>query len=76
MCSSDLIKEGNFVDLIELDAASNNGINDIRELRESVEYAPVVNKKKVYIINKVHMAFGFLNDLHRACVPPKTVRRF
>ena len=47
------IKEGNFVDLIELDAASNNGINDIRELRESVEYAPVVGKKKVYIIDEI-----------------------
>lgn len=69
------IKEGNFVDLIELDAASNNGINDIRELRESVEYAPVVGKKKVYIIDEVHMlstsAFNAL--LKTLEEPPATV---
>lgn len=49
------IKDGQFMDMVEIDAASNNGINDIRELRESINYPPVVGKKKVYIIDEVHM---------------------
>ena len=69
------IKEGSFMDLIEIDAASNNGINDIRELRESVNYPPAIGKKKVYIIDEVHMltkeAFnGFLKTLEE---PPENV---
>ncbi len=49
------IKEGHFMDLVEIDAASNTGIDGIRELRESVNYPPAVGKKKVYIIDEVHM---------------------
>ena len=49
------IKEGNFIDVIEIDAASNNGVDNIRELRESVKYPPAVGRKKVYIIDEVHM---------------------
>jgi len=49
------IKNGNFVDLIEVDAASTNGVDDIRSLRESVNYPPAVGRKKVYIIDEVHM---------------------
>ena len=49
------IAAGNFMDLIEIDAASNNGVDEIRELRESVNYPPVAGKKKVYIIDEVHM---------------------
>ena len=69
------IKEGTFMDLIEIDAASNNGINDIRELRESVNFPPAVGRKKVYIIDEVHMlskeAFnGFLKTLEE---PPENV---
>ncbi|MDD4584016.1 MAG: DNA polymerase III subunit gamma/tau [Eubacteriales bacterium] len=49
------IKDGVFLDVIEIDAASNNGVENIRELRESVNYPPVAGKRKVYIIDEVHM---------------------
>ena len=49
------IKQGSFMDLIEIDAASNNGVDNIRELRESVKYPPVEGRCKVYIIDEVHM---------------------
>lgn len=49
------IKEGSFIDMIEIDAASNNGVDNVRELRESVNYPPAVGKKKVYIIDEAHM---------------------
>ena len=49
------ISEGTFMDVIEIDAASNNGVENIRELRESVKYPPAVGRKKVYIIDEVHM---------------------
>lgn len=49
------IQAGSFMDLIEVDAASNNGIDNIRELRESVNYPPTIGSKKVYIIDEVHM---------------------
>ncbi len=49
------IRQGNFLDVIEIDAASNNGVDAIRELRESVKYPPVLGKKKIYIIDEVHM---------------------
>lgn len=43
------------LDIIEIDAASNNGVEDIRDLRDKVQVAPVSAKKKVYIIDEVHM---------------------
>ena len=46
------------VDVIEIDAASNNGVNEIRDLREKVQYPPVSVKYKVYIIDEVHMLTG------------------
>lgn len=49
------IMEGKFIDLIEIDAASNRGIDEIRELRDKVNFAPSVGRKKVYIIDEVHM---------------------
>lgn len=49
------ITEGSAVDVIEIDGASNRGINEIRELREAVRYAPSSGKYKVYIIDEVHM---------------------
>ena len=49
------IKEGNFLDVIEIDAASNNGVDNVRELRESVKYPPSAGRRKVYIIDEVHM---------------------
>jgi len=49
------ISAGSFIDIIEIDAASNRGIDEIRELRESVKYAPVSGRYKVYIIDEAHM---------------------
>lgn len=46
------------IDVIEIDAASNNGVNEIRELREKVQYPPVSCKYKVYIVDEVHMLTG------------------
>ena len=66
---------GNHPDIFELDAASNNKVDDIRQLIENVIYAPVVGKYKVYIIDEVHMlstsAFNaFLKTLEE---PPENV---
>lgn len=49
------IKAGNFMDLIEIDAASNRGIDDIRDLRDKVKLAPSSGDRKIYIIDEVHM---------------------
>ncbi|QTA37399.1 DNA polymerase III subunit gamma/tau [Thermosipho ferrireducens] len=49
------IDNGNFIDVIEIDAASNRGIDEIRKIREAVGYHPVHGKYKVYIIDEVHM---------------------
>ncbi len=49
------ITAGNSVDVIEIDAASNRGIDEIRDLREKVRYMPVEGRYKVYIIDEVHM---------------------
>ena len=46
------------IDVIELDAASNNGVNEIRELREKVQFPPVSCRYKVYIVDEVHMLTG------------------
>jgi len=47
--------EGRFMDIIELDAASNRGIDEIRDIREKVNFAPVQGGRKVYIIDEAHM---------------------
>lgn len=52
-CSS--FQEGNFLDLVEIDAASNRGIDEIRLLKEKINYQPSQGKRKVYIIDEVHM---------------------
>ena len=49
------IDSGAVMDIIEMDAASNNGVDDIRDLRDEVAYLPSVCKYKVYIIDEVHM---------------------
>ena len=49
------IQEGRSMDVIEIDAASNRGIDEIRDLRERVKFAPVEERYKVYIIDEVHM---------------------
>jgi DNA polymerase-3 subunit gamma/tau len=49
------IAEGSCLDVIEIDGASNNGIEQVRELRDTVRYAPAQGQYKVYIIDEVHM---------------------
>jgi len=49
------ILNGSSLDVIEIDAASNRRIEDIRDLRENVKFKPIIGKKKVYIIDEVHM---------------------
>lgn len=53
MCRA--VNEGRAIDLIEIDAASNRGIDDIRDLREKVNFSPNIARYKVYIIDEVHM---------------------
>ncbi len=69
------IKNGTFMDVIEIDAASNNGVDNIRELRESVKYPPQIGKCKVYIIDEVHMlSTGAFNALLKTLEePPENV---
>ena len=49
------IRQGRFLDVVELDAASNNGVEDLRAIIDSVQYPPVIGQYKVYIIDEVHM---------------------
>jgi DNA polymerase-3 subunit gamma/tau len=49
------ISKGSAPDVIEIDGASNNGVEDIREIRESSNYAPIESARKIYIIDEVHM---------------------
>ena len=49
------LAEGSNLDISEIDAASNNGVDEMRDLREKVQYPPVAGKYKVYIIDEVHM---------------------
>src|SRR5882724_9319775 len=49
------ITEGRSIDVLEIDGASNNGVEQVRELRETVKYAPASSKFKIYIIDEVHM---------------------
>ncbi|HID54414.1 MAG TPA: DNA polymerase III subunit gamma/tau [Anaerolineae bacterium] len=49
------INDGRFLDLIEIDAASNTGVDDIRDLRDKINFAPNEGRFKVYIIDEVHM---------------------
>ena len=46
--------QGSMPDIMEIDAASNNGVDEIREIRDKVKYAPTEGKYKVYIIDEVH----------------------
>lgn len=65
------IAEGNSMNVIEIDAASNNGVENIREIISEVEYAPVDAKYKVYIIDEVHMlSIGAFNALLKTLEEP------
>ena len=70
------IQEGRFVDLIEIDAASRTGVDDMRELTDNVQYAPSRGRFKVYLIDEVHMLSNqsfnaFLKTLEE---PPEHVK--
>lgn len=65
------IIEGRSLDVIEIDGASNNGVEQIRNLRDSVRYLPTRGKKKVYIIDEVHMlTTGAFNALLKTLEEP------
>lgn len=69
VCES--ILNDNTMDTVEIDAASNNSVDDIRELRESVKYSPTNCKYKVYIIDEVHMlSQGAFNALLKTLEEP------
>jgi DNA polymerase-3 subunit gamma/tau len=70
------IARASSLDVIEMDAASNNSVDDIRDLRESVAYVPVSGRRKVYILDEAHMLStaawnAFLKTLEEP--PPNTV---
>ena len=70
------IIEGNHIDVMEIDAASNNGVENVRQITDSVRYAPTMARYKVYIIDEVHMLSGaafnaFLKTLEE---PPPHVK--
>jgi DNA polymerase-3 subunit gamma/tau len=76
-CSSCLeISQGRSLDVIEIDGASNTGVEDVRSLRENVKFAPTSGKFKIYIIDEVHMlstaAFNAL--LKTLEEPPESVK--
>ena len=69
MCRS--IAAGTSMNVIEIDAASNNGVDNIREIREEVAYRPTEGKYKVYIIDEVHMlSIGAFNALLKTLEEP------
>ena len=65
------IENGTHQDVIEIDAASNNGVEEVRDLIDKVKYAPVEGKYKVYIIDEVHMmSTGAFNALLKTLEEP------
>ena len=69
MCGE--ISSGTSMNVIEIDAASNNGVDNIREIREEVDYRPTQGKYKVYIIDEVHMlSIGAFNALLKTLEEP------
>ena len=65
------VTEGSLEDVIEMDAASNNGVNEIREIRDKSTYAPSLARYKVYIIDEVHMlSTGAFNALLKTLEEP------
>ncbi len=65
------IATGNSMNVIEIDAASNNGVDNIRQIREEVQYSPTQGRYKVYIIDEVHMlSIGAFNALLKTLEEP------
>ena len=75
MCNA--IQAGTAMNVIEIDAASNNGVDNIREIREEVSYRPTEGKYKVYIIDEVHMlSVGAFNALLKTLEEPPSYVMF
>jgi len=71
-----LLEETN-LDILEIDAASNNGVDEIRDLREKVTFPPSVGRYKVYIIDEVHMlSTGAFNALLKTLEEPPAHAKF
>ena len=71
------INEGRMLDLIEIDAASNNSVDDVRELRDKVGFQPSESRYKVYIIDEVHMlSASAFNALLKTLEEPPPYARF
>jgi DNA polymerase-3 subunit gamma/tau len=72
------ILEGSITDVVEMDAASNNSVDDIRQIRDEVNFLPSAAKYRVYIIDEVHMlSTGAFNGLLKTLEePPKHVKFF
>ena len=71
------INEGRMIDLIEIDAASNNSVDDIRELREKVGFRPSEGRYKIYIVDEVHMlSTSAFNALLKTLEEPPPHTRF
>lgn len=69
MCRN--IAAGTYMNVVEIDAASNNGVDNIRSIREEVEYRPAQGRYKVYIIDEVHMlSIGAFNALLKTLEEP------
>ncbi len=65
------VNENRFMDMIEIDAASNNGVDDIRDLREKINFSPSQGKYKVYVVDEVHMlSSGAFNALLKTLEEP------
>lgn len=65
------IENGDVLDIVEIDAASNNGVENIRDLKEQVNYTPTSSKYRVYIIDEVHMlSIGAFNALLKTLEEP------
>ena len=65
------LKQENSMDVVEIDAASNNGVDEIRDLREKIKYPPALTRYKVYIIDEVHMlSTGAFNALLKTLEEP------
>ena len=65
------ITDGSIPDVIEIDAASNNGVEEIRDIRDKVKFAPTSVRYKVYIIDEVHMlSIGAFNALLKTLEEP------
>ncbi len=66
-----MLKQETSMDVVEIDAASNNGVDEIRDLREKIKYPPAVTRYKVYIIDEVHMlSTGAFNALLKTLEEP------